>query len=364
MPSLTAPKLPYLPPKPKRYAPAIGLIGCGGITFHHLQAYRDAGWKVAALCDLKPEAAEARRKEFFPDAEVLSDHRRLLEIPQIEVVDIATTPEVRPPLVADALRAGKHVLSQKPLATDLDEGRRLADLADENGVLLAVNQNARWAPYFAYLREAVRAGVIGPVVGAHCAVHWDHSWVKGTHFEGVHHLILYDFAIHWFDFLTTIFTDREPRRVYAQACRSAYQEVAPPLLASAMVEYEGAQATLVFDGNVPPVSRDTTTITGELGIARSEGSDINNQQVELITAQGIARPRLKGTWFSDAFAGTMGELLLAVEEERQPANNARDNLCSLALSFAAVESSLRHEPIVPGTVRALPGNPKESGPGK
>ena len=80
----------------------------------------------------------------------------------------------------------------------------MADLADEMGVKLAVNQNARWAPHFSYIREAVRTGLLGTIDAVHCDVHWDHSWVKGSPFEDVEHLILYDFGIHWFDFLTVV----------------------------------------------------------------------------------------------------------------------------------------------------------------
>ena len=47
---------------------------------------------------------------------------------------------------------------------------------------------------------------------AHLAVHWNHNWIKGTHFENVRHIVLYDFAIHWFDILTT-FIDRPAKRV-------------------------------------------------------------------------------------------------------------------------------------------------------
>jgi hypothetical protein len=50
-------------------------------------------------------------------------------------------------------------------------------------------------------------------------------------------------------------------------------------------------------------------------------------------------------------------LLCAIEEKRQPANDARSNLHSLELSFAAVASAMRHEPIVPGTIRRLPDPP-------
>ena len=200
--AVTAPELPYRPRDPRRYRPGIGLIGCGGITTWHLTAYRKAGYEVVALCDADRERAERRREEFYPHAVVTDDYREVISRDDVAVVDITTHPPERPPLVEAALKARKHVLSQKPFVLDLDVGERLADLADKQGVRLAVNQNARWAPHFSYIREAVRRpALLGAIDGVHCDVSFDHSWVKGTPFEQVHHLILYDFAIHWFDFL-------------------------------------------------------------------------------------------------------------------------------------------------------------------
>jgi predicted dehydrogenase len=58
----------------------------------------------------------------------------------------------------------------------------------------------------------------------------------------------------------------------------------------------------------------------------------------LTTAQGIARPQLSGTWFNDGFRGAMGALLVAIEDNTEPANGAAENLESLALAFAAIQS--------------------------
>jgi predicted dehydrogenase len=353
-PKIAAPMLPYRPRDPKRYRPAIGLIGCGGISKWHLAAYRNAGYNVVALCDIDRARAEMRRQEFYPDALATDDPATLLSRDEIEVVDITTHPPQRPPLIEAALRARKHVLSQKPFVLDLDEGQRLIDLADRLGVKLAVNQNARWAPHFSYIREAVRAGILGTVDAVHCDVHWDHSWVKGTVFETVRHIILYDFGIHWFDFLATIMQGMQPHRVYASMARSATQSVAPPLLAQAMIDYESVQATLIFDGFTRFHRMDRTLVVGSKGAIRSEGPTTEMQRVELVTAEGIARPRLRGTWFPDGFHGTMAELLSAISENREPSHSARNNLGSLALCFAAVASAERGEPIKPGSVRQLP----------
>lgn len=356
-PSFSLPVIRYQPTNPLRYNPAIGVIGCGGITTHHLQAYVAAGYRVTALCDIVAAAAKKRRDEFYPDAKTFTDYRKLLRLDDVEVVDVATHPEVRSPIIAAALEAGKHVLSQKPFVADLDEGERLADLADQRGVLLAVNQNARWAPHFSYLREAIHDGLIGQLASVHCGVHWDHSWVQGTAFEKVYHLILYDFGIHWFDFLTTVMGKERPLRVFASTAVSPTQDVWPALLGQAAIEYPRAQATLAFDGHAPHGPWDETYIAGSLGTMRSFGLDVNRQTVELSRAEGDFRPSLVGSWFPDGFHGTMGELLCAVEQKRRPAHDARNNLQSLELAFAAVASAMRHEPIVPGTVRRLPQPP-------
>ena len=357
LPSFSLPSLMYQPRDPRTYNPEIGVVGCGGITKHHLRAYQAAGYRVTALCDVIPEAAEKRRDEFYPEAQVFSDYRELLDLKQIEVVDVTTHPEIRVPIIADCLKARKHVLSQKPYVLDLDDGEMLADLADKEGVLLAVNQNARWAPHFSYMREAVQTGLIGTVASVHCGVHWDHSWVRGTMFEKVYHLILYDFAIHWFDFLSTIMGNQRPLRLFASTAVSPTQDIMPALMGQAAIEYPRAQATLVFDGHAQHSPWDDGYIAGSHGTLRSFGPSVNRQTVELSRDGGDYRPNLEGSWFPDGFHGTMGELLCAIEEKRQPSNDARGNLRSLELSFAAVASAMRHEPIVPGAVRRLPDPP-------
>src|SRR5687767_5200410 len=211
---MAAPKLDYLPPKPKSYSPNIGLIGCGGITATHLAAYKEAGFNVVALCDVNRENAEKRR-EFFPDARVYTDNNDVLKRDDIEVLDIATHPHERVPLLKAALNARKNVLSQKPFVLDLDTGEKLADLADKKGVKLAVNQNGRWAPHFSYIRQAVQENLIGDLLSVHVRVHWDHTWIAGTPFEKIHDIIFYDFAIHWFDFVGTLLGERKATRVHA-----------------------------------------------------------------------------------------------------------------------------------------------------
>lgn len=351
---IPAPRLEIRPAAAGAGDVKIGLVGCGGISGTHLEAYVKAGYQVAALCDQQIQRAEARRREFYPRADVYADYRQLLARDDIAVVDLATHPEERAEILAAALEAGKHVLSQKPFVLDLDYGQQMVDLAQRRGVWLAVNQNGRFAPHFSYLREAARAGWLGKVLAVHAAVQWDHNWIKDLPFNQVRHIILYDFAIHWFDFVASVIEDRPPRRVYASFARSPSQSAAPPLLAQALVEYDDAQVSLEFDADARWGQADQTVVVGSQGTARSRGPSLREQTVTIYTRDGWFSPRLEGCWFPDGFHGTMGDLLAAIESGRPPLCNARDNLRSLALCFAAVQSAESHQAVVPGSVRQLP----------
>ena len=351
--AFAAPELPYRPVEPKNYRPAIGLIGCGGISVQHLRAYSAAGYAVTALCDCREEKARDAQQKFYPNAQVYTDYRELLKRDDIEVMDLTPHPEDRAQMYAEVIEAGKHILSQKPFVTDLRFGERIAELAEKKGVKLAVNQNGRWAPHFSYMRQAIKAGLLGDILSAHLSVSWNHNWIGGSEYEKMKYLILYDFGIHWFDIVTCFMGTKKPLRVYASTAHTPSQQVKPPLLSQVLIEYEDAQASLSFDADTRYGEQDRTYIAGSKGTISSLGPDLMTQQVTLATPDGLASPVLEGVWFPDGFHGTMAELLCAIEENREPEHSARNNLRSLALCFAALMSAEQHEPVVPGTVHKL-----------
>ena len=348
--SFEAPILNYRPPTTKSYAPGIALVGAGGISFAHLDAYRKAGYDVRVICNRTLCKAVERRDEFFPTADVASDFKEVIGRDDIEIVDITTHPDERYEMIESALLAGKHVLSQKPFVLNLDAGLRLVELAERQGLKLAVNQNGRWAPHLSYMREAVKSGLIGDIMSCHIGIHWNHAWIKDTPFEKIDDLVLQDFAIHWFDFLVSLVGDRA-RSVIATRSRASGQNVHPPLLAQALVQFDGGQASLVFDGSTAFGPLDRTYISGTKGSLSSTGPNLGQQSVELWTDSGVARPSLVGNWFNDGFLGAMAELMCAIEEGRDPLHNGRQNLDSLALMFASVASVRARKFVAVGSAR-------------
>jgi predicted dehydrogenase len=139
--------------------------------------------------------------------------------------------------------------------------------------------------------------------------------------------------------------------VFATVARTRYQRARPPFLATAIIQADTAQARLALNGAVVYDQRDVTLIAGSLGTLRSEGPSLSQQHVTLTTSHGRSSPALSGTWFENGFQGAMGELLCAIEEKREPCHSARDNLQTLALTFAALGSAKTGQPVGIGSIR-------------
>ena len=353
--TIEPPAVDYLPPRPREYAPRIGLIGAGGISEFHLKNYRKCGYEVVAIDSRQLEDAKRRRDEFYPAADVTNDYRKLLERNDVDVVDITPHPEDRLPIVRDAIEAGKHILSQKPFVLDVDAGQELVDLAEQRGVKFAVNQNGRWAPHFSYMRAAIAAGLIGEVTSIDFSLQWDQTWIAGNQaFESIHHLILFDFGVHWFDIANCLMAGAPAERVYAQATHFDDQVFRPPAIGAAIITYPAAQVRISFHGHTRLGEEDTTTVVGTRGTLRSRGPGLNDQpQMQVFLEDGECVAPLQGCWFESGFQGTMGELLCAIEDDREPAHSARDNLKSLELCFAALASADCGQSQTVGSVRRV-----------
>ena len=277
---------------------------------------------------------------------------RTLARDDIEVVDLTPHPAERLALIEAALAAGKHVLSQKPFVLDLDEGARLCDLADAKGVRLAVNQNGRWAPHLAWMREAVHAGLIGggavlrrldplgPRLDRRHAVRGDRRPDP---------LRLRRALVRLPGEPAACARPRSLRARRAPPARRCGRRCSPRRSSTSRAGRRRSPST----GRRGSARRTGPSSAAARGRSTSRGPDLGKQEVTLATAAGMARPRLEGTWFKEGFAGTMGALLKAVEDGAEPPNAARGNLDALALVFAAIASARRGEPVAPGSVRSL-----------
>ena len=331
----------YRPALPAGYDPGIGIIGCGGIAKSaHLRAYNKYGLTVVGVYDVRPEATRGVQEEFGVQ-HVFSNLEELLAHPDIAVVDIATHPDQRVPLMHQALQAGKHVLAQKPLALSVPAAREVVEEAARRGLKVAVNQNGRWAPPWRVATLLIQQGAIGDVLAITHLYDMSFSWIPGTTFDDLEHFAIYDYSIHWIDITRCWMEGKRPRTIRARDYRTPNQPPAGKTPWGMWVEVaydDGASALIRGVGCAQTQQRGHPFwIHGAEGTIR--GSVLGNDDVELERDGVFYRYHLEGEWFPDGFAGTMGELLSAIVEDREPYNSARHNLVSLEMTMAAVRSA-------------------------
>lgn len=140
---------------------AVGLLGfgCAGATFHAPLIAATPGLALARVASSRPAAVRAA----LPDVEVVTDSLAVATDDGIDLVVIATPNATHVPLAAAALRAGKHVVVDKPLSLDLTEARALATLAAEVGRTLCAFQNRRYDSDYLTVLGALEKGTLGSV---------------------------------------------------------------------------------------------------------------------------------------------------------------------------------------------------------
>ena len=138
----------------------IGLIGCGGFGRFCLREFGSMhGVRLAAVTDADAAAAARMGKEFGHP--VCGDAKEMVARPDVDIVHIATPPFTHPQLSIQCLRAGKHVLCEKPLAIHVQDAEKMIDTARETGRFLAVNLVMRYSPMNQAVARIIASGLLG-----------------------------------------------------------------------------------------------------------------------------------------------------------------------------------------------------------
>jgi len=324
----------------------VAVLGCGTIArAAHLPAYRDHGVGVRGVWSRRSEATAGIRDEFPVVERVYADVRDLLDDPEVRIVDIATGPIGRLAWIEAAIKAGKHVLAQKPLvatAGDLAALPAVLRLAEDAGVTVAVNHNGRWAPAWRLATLLVRDGAVGDVVGVTHLHDKQLPPLAGTPFDDVDHMLVTDYLLHWIDISRTWLAPADVTTVQAVDSRVPGQDPAARNPWSATVHLStsvGSSASVRIVGDVVASSPGCPFwIHGTEGTLR--GSVLMGSDALVLDRDGHQdQLPLTGAWFVDGFAGAMGELMSALAEGREPENAASDAAESVRLMLAAHESA-------------------------
>jgi predicted dehydrogenase len=185
-----------------------GVIGTGFIGPVHLEALRRLGVRATALCDLPDRVRAAADRFGIPEA--FGDYHELVRSPSVDVVHITSPNRFHCEMALAALRAGKHVVCEKPLAMNTRETARVVSLARARGTVFAVNYNVRFYPAVLQLRRMVAQGDLGQII--HVNGSYFQDWLfKDTDYnwrllpeEGGKLRAVADIGTHWMDTVSFI----------------------------------------------------------------------------------------------------------------------------------------------------------------
>lgn len=322
----------------------IGIIGAGGIVNGaHLPAYRKAGLNVVAICDVKEDAVKSTANRWGIQ-NTYCEVEQLLARPDVDIVDIAIPNQGRVEIVEAAAVAGKHILIQKPFAYSYEEALHMVQMAEKCGVKLAVNQNARWAPFYRAVKEILDTGVLGtPYLITHEMRINQDATMGDTWFAKVPHFLLVDYEIHHID-LMRYWSKQSPSRVYVSATKMPGQNFESEMTALSILEFpDGARATLTtVDTAQSPDHFWRFSIEGSLGsLYGTIHRNYTNPCIQYFSnaqPKEWVRPVVEGDWFPDAFYGSMFELMNAIQEDREPSTSGRDNLETIKVLSGMIQS--------------------------
>ena len=321
------------------------LVGAGGMGQawgRNLKEHPDV--EIAAWVDLRPgAAAEAADKlELSPSYTGADLELALAEVRPDFVVDV-TIPEAHHDVTLQALAAGVPVLGEKPMAATMAEAREMVAASEKAGKLYMVSQSRRYDARLHAFRQLVveQTGPLGIL---------NSDFYLGAHFGGFRDqmasVLLLDMAIHTLDAARYV-SGTDPVSVYCEEFNPEWSWYAGASSATALFEMTGG-LRYTYRGSWSSEGKDTSweadwRAVGPRGTALWDGHGTPAAGV-VIGTDGFTRQAemVEGTVQHDApggIAGSLRDFLNALETGAAPMGECHDNIKSLAMVFAAIESS-------------------------
>ena len=162
-----------------------GIVGCGNIYPMHAYSLQDlSNGKLAAVCDIDGQRAKKAAGQF--DCAYYTDYKDMIDHAGIDVVHICLPHYLHKPVTVYAAEAKKHVLTEKPMATTVEDAQAMERAALDNGVTLGVIFQNRYNQGALLVKDTLQSGAAGNVLGARFHVDWfrDASYYKSDSWRG------------------------------------------------------------------------------------------------------------------------------------------------------------------------------------
>ncbi len=164
------------------------IVGTGGMGRGHISY---AGTRVVAMCDVDKKNLQLGLDKVEKGVKAFSDYRELIQMPEVDIVHVATPPHWHGIIAADAARAGKDVWCEKPMTRTIGEGKRLVEAVQQHGRIFRLNTWFRFESNFygmntpvKPIKKLVDSGLLGwplkVTVSKHTGFDWKFFWIGKT----------------------------------------------------------------------------------------------------------------------------------------------------------------------------------------
>lgn len=179
----------------------LGVIGFGGFALFSVQQFMQTpGINLVGIAGTHREAAEAAAKRF--DAKLFDEIEELVNSLEVDLIYIATPPFLHYEQSLMALKAGKHVICEKPLSTKLEHAEELIALAKKKGLLMSVNLMQRYNPVYQKIKELIDSKALGDVLHGYFENYATNEFLPDEHWFWDKELsggIFIEHGVHFFD---------------------------------------------------------------------------------------------------------------------------------------------------------------------
>jgi UDP-N-acetylglucosamine 3-dehydrogenase len=304
----------------------VAVIGVGFWGKNHARVYKELeSTELVAVCDRDILRAKAVANQLGVKA--YSNSSRMLQNEEVEAVSVCTWSTSLAKEALKALRAGKHVLVEKPMATTTKQAKKLVLTAEENGLHFTVGFLMRFIPGLRHIREAVEDKKIGELV---CATAKRVSqWPERIGDVGV----VKDTAIHDIDVMRFVFGE-DPIAVYAKAGCMTHRRFED--YAMIMLTFADGKSAFIESNWLTPYKTRMLTVTGSDAIMRL---DYVTQDLWIEAANQNVQPKFP---WQEPLKAELQHFADCIVKKEKPMVTGEDGVKALSIAIAALKSSVKN----------------------
>ncbi len=332
------------------------IVGMGAISGWMLNVLRQMPWfELAGVGDVRKEAlAAAQTKYGLPQRLLHSNLLDAIDVCGADAAIVNTPSHLHYEQTRLLLEARLHVLAAKPLTNDFERAVELVELAETNGLKLAVGQQGRYFRHYLAVKRFIDSGRLGGVESAILLNSKPRHSV--LNFGCLKHPVLLEMSCHHFDSLLALFPSSDPEWIMIDGFQPSWSVYNGPCMLNGIIRYSGNLRVLYHAGYSAQSDCYELRLEGNRGVLRCRGIHSSNDEItnEFADSGGKfahssmdADMPVQDPWipFFDAWHAFLGG-------GAEPPFSGRNNLKVFALLSAGIESCERGQPV------EVSGNPR------